>query len=309
MLYGSKAPLTLYGSRFPSKIRSTSALVHVRRMVLDPTRLRRTDYVDLSRSKWFPLHLEEPRVHVHYFRLKKQTIPFPPRTAGFFYYYRPKHLPVTASGVRFRVAPSSTAFPIGFDLVRPDGQPWEITLRAIASTQRGPVMKEFLVNQGLVTKAELELCAALCPSRGRGERIVLHYFGQPFLVRFDKATYVQVVCGSELLTTDIRVFHEQRARRTNEYPYSGSALVRFELAESAEQPRAAVLRVLKMIQPPKLRIAGYDGHLPAPVEGELVVRRKMGPGAPLGPWTRKLDSKLGKPLGLLLDRVKMPTQS
>ncbi|KAJ7031087.1 hypothetical protein C8F04DRAFT_909700, partial [Mycena alexandri] len=235
---------------------------------LDPTRLRRKDYADLSRYKHYPVHLDEPRIYVQYFTLNKQTIPFPPRTTGFFYYHRPRDIPFTGSGIRFRVTtPSPSAFVNGLDLVRPDGQIWEMPLRTIATTRRHPVLRELLLRQGLVTEAELQHCAALCPSRGRGEKIVLHHFGQTFPMRFDKATYIQVVCAGELLATDVRIFHEQRERRKL-YPYAGSALVRFELAE----PRSAVLRVVKMIEPPTPLIPNYDGHLPAPVEGELVLR-------------------------------------
>ena len=88
---------------------------------------------------------------------------------------------------------------------------------------------------------------------------------------------------------------------------AGKALVRFELSplpEHAANPRV-VLRVIKITDPPKLRISHYDGYVPRPKEGELVYRPHQGPGSAVRPWSRTLDSRLGEPLRRLLDAQQL----
>lgn len=70
--------------------------------------------------------------------------------------------------------------------------------------------------------------------------------------------------------------------------------MRFELSTLPQHAgsRVVVLRVVKLIDPPKLRVPNYDGHLPPPVEGELVQRPRRGPLGSV-PWARKLDTKVG----------------
>ncbi|KAJ7165839.1 hypothetical protein C8R46DRAFT_996927 [Mycena filopes] len=263
---------------------------------LDPARLKPSDYVDLSSSKYYRAHGDGTYCYLSY-TTTKIPVPFPPRTSGFFYYHRPDSLALTASGVRFRLASvEPTSFPHGRDLLLPDGLPWEVSVRAISAEHRLAQLKTLLLRDGLITKKQLQQTAALFPpDMDRGDRKVLHRFDQPFSVRFQSANYIHVLYGGERYQIDMRVFHEQREKRI--HPYAGVALVRFELIE----PRSVVLRVVKMVQPPTLQIPDYDGYLPAPVEGELVHRRKKGPTAELKPWIRKLDSKAGKPLALLLD--------
>ncbi|KAJ7174355.1 hypothetical protein C8R46DRAFT_88833 [Mycena filopes] len=266
---------------------------------LDPARLKPSDYVDLSSSPYYVTHGDVKRAYYYlsYLLIQRAPIPFPPRTSGFFYYHRPDRLPLAASGIRFRLASvSPRSFIHGRDLLLPDGTPWEVPLRAMSASHRASHLKTLLVRDGLITTEQLLQSAVLFP-RGidRGDRKVLHRFDQPFSVKFHQSNYIQVLCGGERHQTDVRVFHEQRQEKL--HPYAGSALVRFELVE----PRSVALRVVKMIHPPRLQIPDYDGHLPAPVEGELIRRRKRGPAGELAPWTRKLDSKLGKPLALLLE--------
>jgi hypothetical protein len=77
--------------------------------------------------------------------------------------------------------------------------------------------------------------------------------------------------------------------------------VRFELSSLPEHAKAPImLRVVKMITPPTLQIPDYDGHMPRPVEGELIYRA-MGTTAVLKPWGKSLSCQLGKALRLLLE--------
>lgn len=79
--------------------------------------------------------------------------------------------------------------------------------------------------------------------------------------------------------------------------------MRFELStlpQHAGQP-TVVLRVVKMVEPPRVTIPGYDGYLPPPVEGELVMRPGRGHSVELHPWAKKLE---GTPLALLAREVE-----
>ncbi|KAJ7755741.1 hypothetical protein DFH07DRAFT_959377 [Mycena maculata] len=209
---------------------------------------------------------------------------YPPRTAGFFYYHRPKDLPFTAGAIRFRISsvlPSN--FPAGRDLLRPDGVPWQVPFPALARSR--PILQELLLRDKLITKSELEGSAALFPGvRARGPRTLLHRFDEEFPVVFDGANYIQR-CGGDGAAFRIR-----------------RALVRFELSTLPEHRdmRVVVLRVVEMITPPTLKIDGYDGYLPPPLQGGLVQRSAPGRGTNIRPWSRKLESTWGKALAPLV---------
>jgi hypothetical protein len=49
-------------------------------------------------------------------------------------------------------------------------------------------------------------------------------------------------------------------------------VARFELSTLSEHSGhdTIVLRILKLVDPPTCTIPGYDGHVPVPIEGELV---------------------------------------
>ncbi|KAJ7494245.1 hypothetical protein B0H11DRAFT_1714649 [Mycena galericulata] len=294
-----------YARRAESISKSRSPILST----LDPTRLKTSDHVDISsRSQSQVLIVSKDRVEApvwfRYYKRKGVETRCPPRTTGFFYFHRPTDLPPTAAAIRFRIASvNPDHFSRGRDLLRPDGAPWEVPLPTLARSR--PAVQDLLLRDGLVTHSELQHCAALFP-RGRAllAQRLLHRFHQPFPVGFASAHYLQIVCGGQKYCSDVRVFHEHRkGSPAAVYPYSGIALVRFELSKLPEHrgERVAVLRVIKMIKPPELRIAGYDGYLPAPVEGELVQRPAHASRVGTQPWSRKLDSPIGKPLALLLD--------
>ncbi|KAJ6585686.1 hypothetical protein B0H19DRAFT_1059884 [Mycena capillaripes] len=279
---------------------------------LDPSRLKTSDYVDISShprrlvrvesegSKGTPAH-----PYFRYYKHRGVASAFPPRTAGYFYYHQPKDLPSTAGAIRFRVASANPAkFSKGRDLLRPDGVPWEVSLPIISTTR--PVLQQLLLRDGLVTESQLSQCAALFPSPQSRTQTLLHRFDQPFSVEFDGINVIQVVCGDHKYRVDIRVFHEQRnGSLCAIYPYSGRALVRFEISNLPQHQqansRAAVLRFVKMIEPPKLRIPHYDGYLPCPAEGQLVYRGRTRGAVP---WSRTLDDSARghwHPLRMLLE--------
>ncbi|KAJ7490843.1 hypothetical protein FB451DRAFT_1005702, partial [Mycena latifolia] len=258
----------------------------------DPARLRAVDHLDLTNLLRFTfVKAKRPETNGEYFPYYKggaTESPFPPRTAGFFYYHRPEDLPPTAGGVRFRIAAvNPETFPRGQDLLLPTGRPWQIPFSSIAASTTRPVLRAMLLREGLIREAEIATHGLERRPRERGHTL-LHSFGEPFSMSFQAAHYIRFVTRGESHRVDVRVFHEQRTAFM--YPYSGRALVRFEVSTLPQHAgrRFALLRLVKMIEPPKLAVPDYDGYLPRPVEGEFVMRPSR-TGRRLQPWARDLD--------------------
>ncbi|KAJ7878569.1 hypothetical protein B0H14DRAFT_1636240 [Mycena olivaceomarginata] len=271
---------------------------------LDPAGLKPSDHIDISSLTRYALRIHSSRHRkgipvlpfFTYYKHEGVASTFPPRTTGYFYFYRPENRPSTAAGIRFRIASVNPAkFSNGRDLLRPDGLPWEIPLPRVQSRA---ALRKLLLQDGLVTQTELKECETLTPL-GR-PRNILYRFDQPFSLSFGGAQHIQIAVGTQKLPHRLLVVHEQR-RRGWVHPYSGRALVRFELSSLPEHAKAPIiLRVVKMITPPTLQIPDYDGHMPRPVEGELIYRA-MGTTAVLKPWGKSLSCQLGKALRLLLE--------
>ncbi|KAF8209446.1 hypothetical protein K438DRAFT_1960446 [Mycena galopus ATCC 62051] len=184
------------------------------------------------------------------------------------------------------------------DLLRPDGVPWEVALPTIAKSR--PVLRDLLLRDGLVTEGDLSECLDMFPSARARPQTLLYHFGQPFHLPFEGVQHITIVIGSKKYLSRIAVFQEQR----------GKAVVRFEVSPLPEHANGrVVLRVVKMIEPPKLRIPHYDGYLPRPTEGELIYRPGQGRRVAVKPWSRSLASRLGEPLRLLLNARQLSNTS
>ncbi|KAJ7084650.1 hypothetical protein B0H15DRAFT_783663 [Mycena belliarum] len=278
---------------------------------LDPARLRPSDHVDLSHLKRFAVlqpnrKMGKAGTYLLYHQEDTENISFPPRTAGFFYYYRPPDdLPVTAGGIRFRIAAvNPAAFSRGRDLTRPNGAVWHIALESIAKSMTKTVLREIILRDKLVSEEDMADHTPKGLDNRERAQTVIHSFYEPFPVSFQRAHYINIYSDGNKYRCDVRVFHEQRAGPPSSvYPYSGRALVRFELSTLPEHSglRVAVLRCVKIIDPPRLMIPDYDGYLPPPVEGELVQRPSRAVSQASRPWVRDLSSGAGKFLALLLD--------
>ncbi|KAJ7061544.1 hypothetical protein C8F01DRAFT_987303 [Mycena amicta] len=164
---------------------------------LDPARLQRADYLDLSsHPKLLVDYLprssgsREPASRVQFHPLGKT--PFPPQTSGFLYFHKPDEAPVRslAGGIRFRRLLGPTAdFATGTDLLHPDGsgEPWEIPLTTLVRSQ--PSLGKLLVQDDLVTELQMERCQRLFGTKKPGaEPQLLHWLEQPFVVNFGART-------------------------------------------------------------------------------------------------------------------------
>ncbi|KAJ6558204.1 hypothetical protein B0H19DRAFT_1261738 [Mycena capillaripes] len=261
---------------------------------LDPAHLQSADYVSLSHLatpaiSFIPRTLSFP---IRFYKKDATCQPFPPGTRGFLYYHVPQHLPAMAGGLRFRITPRGhpSSFPEGYDLHH-EGLPWEIPLSSIAiAVGRKAVLRQQLLNEGLVTQADLDRCRALAPTKKRLDpRITLYRLRQPFPIAFHRGLHVWVVGDTEVKPwTYTYMFADSRAQyRPLVRPYTGSALAQFELSPLPEHTGTdtVVMRIVKMLAAPVCVLPGYDHATPMPVEGELV-RRPMGRArsSRLQPW-------------------------
>ncbi|KAJ7605237.1 hypothetical protein DFH06DRAFT_1252986 [Mycena polygramma] len=248
---------------------------------LNPAYLQSSDYISLSRSS-HPTVAFLPRTRsVTLTFFKKDTVhqPFPLGTRGFLYYHAPRYLPPMAGGVRFRVTPRGhpDSFPDGHDLLH-GALPWEISLPSIAAAVgHKEVLREQLLNEGLVTQTDLDTCRALTPNKKRLDyKLTLYSLGQPFPVAFNQGMYVWIAGQAEIKPWVYAcMFADMRARfRPRTFPYTGSALAQFELSRLPEHAGSdtVVMRIVKMLTPPTCVLPDYDHAIPAPVEGELVWR-------------------------------------
>jgi hypothetical protein len=133
-----------------------------------------------------------------------------------------------AGGLRFRITPRGlpSSFPDGHDLLH-EGLPWEVPLASIASAVgRKAVLRQQLLNEGLVTQADLDKCLALTPNKKRlDSKITLYRLGQPFPVAFHHGLHVWVVGGSEVKPwTYTYMFADNRAQyRPLVRPWTGAS--------------------------------------------------------------------------------------
>ncbi|KAJ7485137.1 hypothetical protein B0H11DRAFT_1806473 [Mycena galericulata] len=265
---------------------------------LNPAHFHHNDYISLSHWRW-PTVSFVPRLPGSAFCLRfskkdGESLRFPPFTRGFLYYYAPPHLPPMARGVRFRITPGShtSTFPLGFDLLH-DGLPWQIPLHTIACAVGDmAILRDQLLQEGLVTHADLDQCLAATPNKKRlDHRLTLFGLHQPFPVTFNRGQFALIVGKTAIKRwayaytfADNRIQYRPLVR-----PYTGSALAQFELSPLPEHAAARattlVLRITKFLEPPTCMLPGYDGYIPPPAEGALVCR-PMGHSraARLQPW-------------------------
>ncbi|KAH9902654.1 hypothetical protein C8Q73DRAFT_671175 [Cubamyces lactineus] len=135
---------------------------------LNPSRIRSTDYVDLSNRIFVYLTKQKPHSRVltsaiYYRRGEVEDgrpthadhVPFPAGTRGFFYWTANPRLTALGGEIRFRVTnnPSADSMAVGWDLLGPDGySPWRLSVLQVLNT---PLI-EYLVDEHLVSPFDIE---------------------------------------------------------------------------------------------------------------------------------------------------------
>jgi hypothetical protein len=159
---------------------------------------------------------------------------FPEGTRGFLYYNPPKvGVPLAAGELRFRVTPGNNpaSFVQGSDLLLETGLPWSVPLLAMVekseTVKQGrhyQPIRQLLLDDGFITPALLETCAALVNSNRRqpyrGSRII-HSFGQLFHITFDMyRLQLFTLSMNHLKYNRLRCFGHDNSGHYNT-PYSG----------------------------------------------------------------------------------------
>ncbi|EIN05232.1 hypothetical protein PUNSTDRAFT_55124 [Punctularia strigosozonata HHB-11173 SS5] len=243
-------------------------------------------------------------------------LPFPEHAVGALYYWHPPS-PCTplAGQVRFRVldvkryqAISASAFAAGSDLLLPDRTPWRFVLNNIARWRRYAALKRFLVEEDIVSNSTFDKCVEVHKKGGvaRLERasLLLCAIGQPFaldLSHWYKNLYA--LTDDDLITIRLESLFLDHRAGTHVSPHTGEDHVSSRCTRDRKNlltrllsvlfagldipgPRL-VIRVLKIIEEVQTQ-PGYDGWIPAPTEGELVMTSVN--GHKLAPWSCPADS-------------------
>ncbi|KAE9403268.1 hypothetical protein BT96DRAFT_936617 [Gymnopus androsaceus JB14] len=220
----------------------------------DPSRLQKSDFLDISFYKRFTLRLQSASAASAPFKFHytssgyEKRNPFPIGSNGFFYYHLPKGLSPLAGDIRFRKTTISEpgSFANGVDLLLPDGLPWSYPLHQLVEQ---PLLSRILVDDGVVTSDAIEHCREVFKGRGKkfnwGTPLLFH-LSQPFSIRLDKS-YVRLwvvvkdqLLGPTIVSTDNII--SEFAQAKNDDGSTGHAHVRLVQSEYG-QLRAQLLAV------------------------------------------------------------------
>ncbi|KAJ7475518.1 hypothetical protein B0H11DRAFT_2281790 [Mycena galericulata] len=206
--------------------------------------------------------------------------PFPAHASGFLYYHAPPSLDPTAAAIRLRLAASPNVNPRAppcMDLLARSGLPWCISILHLASQNTyAPFVAQLLADE-LVSPALVARCRSLASPLGKTRPMhtaTVHCTGQPFPMRFDAWGMTIVIVDSargEARHVNLRrLFIHQTAKDPSmRLPFSGAALVRFELAHYTTSD--LVLRIVKVVEPLHLRRPDMSMVAIPVVEGETLV--------------------------------------
>ncbi|KAJ7082679.1 hypothetical protein B0H15DRAFT_436528 [Mycena belliarum] len=279
---------------------------------LNPSLITPADYLDVSGQQMFFLHSglkpgagdsegrPAPVIYVHQ---KVRYSRFPDNTHGFLYYDPHPHIAPLAGSVHFRVthdsAPSS--FARGHDLLAPSGAPWQLTLPQIACRPSFTPVASQLLRDCLVTEDLLSRCRAVFRSRTNIHQAnVLFTFNSPFLVHFARDVHC-FIAGETLRRLQLKLLFATSTEGTRHYPWTGSALARFEASALPEYAgrRMIHLRFIKILEPvaPLVDLKTYSGRMQRPQEGELFTVSHY--GRLPKPWAVDIDAPNSGPAAAL----------
>ncbi|KAJ7452845.1 hypothetical protein FB451DRAFT_1282235 [Mycena latifolia] len=280
---------------------------------LTPSLIKSTDYLDPSQktrlSVRFPVSRARFGERLSYGFEDKGYLLFPADTGGFLYAHSDHDTAPLEGSIRFRVTSDSSpsSFPGGHDLEAPSGYPWQVTLAQIACRSQYSWLADQLVHENLATLEQLSRCRELF---GRKARIYPEYtlfrLDSTFLVNFASAV-VLTVAGDDLHTLNILDLFATYSQRNRYFPWTGSAVARFEPSTRPEHTglRVLHLRILKIVKPvtTNVDLQTYSGHPFRPEEGQLFMLRSWD-GRPQ-PWAYDIDkgSRAAAALRVLWDNT------
>ncbi|KAJ7609392.1 hypothetical protein FB45DRAFT_1038835 [Roridomyces roridus] len=299
----------IHGPRWHSTLRRNKPI-----STLKPELLLPYDYLDIAHVRRTRLFFQNGSIDlsetVHYLSEDRIYTPFPEDARGFFY-CAPRHgLPALASSVRFRCTPSPfpSSFATGYDLLLPNGLPWQILVGQAAISYRD--LRVFLLHEGFLTQASLlEWQTRLARKTHHGGRhtAALMMFGlqQRFPINFAGALWLHVVPTNTTPRrgAEVRVEHifDSRVGGERIRPFVGRGHAQFEV--SPDDPNILNLRIVKLMGPvSRAYPEEVTGRL-LPREGELFYYRPRKDGT-ARPWSFNLrvQNKTGAAFRMLAGR-------
>lgn len=159
------------------------------------------------------------KVRLYYYCKDKTHHPFPKNTHGHLYYCTPSpDRPALSGSFRFRVISPDESFADGFDLLRPDGRPWELTLySAIQSGGYAPLIRK-LLNEGLLDADLLDTLDQLPRINIRVPSGMLYTLSDPFTFSLGQAKMLKIVTEAHSVNFRFRPLIDPRLQR---FPFTG----------------------------------------------------------------------------------------
>ncbi|KAJ7617690.1 hypothetical protein DFH06DRAFT_101198 [Mycena polygramma] len=260
---------------------------------LNPDHITPGDYLDVSSRCWLTIHLPGSSgrgTGLRFYHIGTTPQPFPENTAGFLYYHRhPRAAPMEGS-IRLRVTRnnSPSSFSRGQDLCLPSGFSWQTILPQIAVNSDLTDIRDQLLRETLVTPEQLSQCSRVfggCTQAPAHRTLVR--LDQEFLLGFSYRPTL-TVAGEKLHRLRFPFFQAQVDGRKI-YPWTGSAIVRFEPSTlpGRDGGRVLHLRIVKLLMPVSCTIKGHRGRILRPEEGQLfTISHHNGPPEP---WRCNVD--------------------
>ncbi|CAA7268993.1 unnamed protein product [Cyclocybe aegerita] len=261
----------------------------------------------------FRLRLQDGRerpVLIGYGNLIAGQKPFPPNSKGVLYYRRPSTGEPEMSGeLRFRVCHDVAAFRDGSDLLAPDGmKPWSIPLYHIVKAPRMELLRNLIIQDGLVEQHVMEKIGKL-PSAIQGYR-PLYALDWPFVVNLSsRHLHLGLINPSMFELVEVPYIFRYGSRSiavyadrcllvlvcvaTTHSEISGAGFVRARLELSTLPEHSGspvlVLRILELLEPVQPLIPNPEDRIPMPQAGSLFHRLDSG-HKPV-PWVYPLNER------------------
>ncbi|KAJ7890383.1 hypothetical protein B0H13DRAFT_2040375 [Mycena leptocephala] len=225
-------------------------------------------------------------------------IPFPEHSEGFLYYHHDPHTTPLEGSIRLRVTSD-----------RAPSIPWQIIMPQLACCKTYKAIRDRLLDESLVTPAELERCRAIFANGRRlTPSLIIFRLNQEFPVNFSAYLFTLTAVGEVLHTIKIGSVFTTTLDDVLIFPWTGSALVHFEPSTLPKYAgrRVIHMRIVKLVNPVACTVQNYKGRILRPEEGELLTISLR--GGPSEPWAYDIDSKTKLAAGLraLWDATSIP---
>ncbi|KAJ3513807.1 hypothetical protein NLJ89_g2749 [Agrocybe chaxingu] len=215
-----------------------------------------------------------PPTLLHY-SWKTGAIPFPPETNGVLYYYQDPSLPQLAGQVRFRLCEDVARFASGKDLLKEYDEPWNVPLLYTFMGDRLSLLRDKILQEGLITEELYDDVRKVAPSISRMARTI-YKLSQPFIVDIQAFKLPLTLATRKSIE---RIHFDNLfidvSYVTPVQPYTGIITARLEVSKLGEHQMepCLVLRCLDVVSPVKCLVPDYDNRIVQPQPGKLVRRR------------------------------------